>query len=165
MIVETIARAHGKQRAASMSCAKVRSRNINTQDIDNTHPMVMGNNHEELIAETKDNDCIHFLSEMLNNQSLISGAEIEDDAMAIDKQSTCDSNDLISESLINQSSIVVAEKENDMTIKESDTATKNTRINNNENESLILGIGTDIAMETQKMQKKKRKENKNKKTN
>ena len=36
-------------------------------------------------------------------------------------------------------------------------ATKNTKINNNENKSLTLGIGTDIGMETQKMQKKKSK--------
>ena len=32
----------------------------NTQDTNNTNPMVMGNNNKELIAETKDNDCIDF---------------------------------------------------------------------------------------------------------
>ena len=67
----------------------------------------MGNNNKELIAKTKDNDCIDFLSELLNNQSLISGTEIEDDTMAIDIQINCDNNNLISKSLINQSSIVV----------------------------------------------------------
>ena len=97
----------------------------------------MGNNNKDLIAETKDNDCIDFLSELLNNQTLISGAEIEDDTMAIDMQINCHSNDLISESLINQSSTVIEEKKNDMTIKvkENNTATKNTKINNNKNEA------------------------------
>ena len=52
-----------------------------------------------------------------------------------------------------------------MTIKEKEnnTATKHTKINNNENESLILGIDSDIGMEAQKIQKKRRKWNKNKK--
>ena len=114
--------------------------------------------------QTKYNDCIDFLSELLNNQSLISGAEIEDDVKAIDTQINCNSNDLISESPINQSSIVAEEKENDMTIKEENNmATENAKINNNENESLILGIGTDIGMEAQKTWKKKRKQNKNQK--
>ena len=58
----------------------------NTQDTNNTNPMVMGNNNKVLIAETRDDDCIDFLSEMLINQSLISGAEIEDDIMKIDMQ-------------------------------------------------------------------------------
>ena len=71
--------------------------------------MVMGNNNKELIAEIRD-DCIDFLSEMLNNQSLISGTEIEDYMMIIDTQINYSSINLISESLINQSFIVVGEK-------------------------------------------------------
>ena len=96
---------------------------------------------------------------------MISGAEIEDDMMAIDMQINCDSNNLISESLINHSSIVVVEKENDMTIeeKENNTATKNTKINNTENKSLILGIGTVIGMEAQKHKRRKESKIKTKK--
>ena len=52
---------------------------------------------------------------MLYNQSLISGAGIEDDAMTIDMQINYGSIDLISESLINQSFIVVEEKQKNMT--------------------------------------------------
>ena len=121
-------RAQGKQEGGKCEPFKGEKQEAgtqNTQDTDNTDPTVMGNNNKELIAETKDNDCTDFLSELLNNQSLISGTEIEDDTMAIDMQINCDSNNLISESLINQSSIVVKEKENDMTIeKENNMATK-----------------------------------------
>ena len=68
----------------------------NTQDTNNTNPMVMGNNNKELNADTRDTDSIDFLSELLNNQSLISGAEIEGDTMTIDTQVDCDSINFIS---------------------------------------------------------------------
>ena len=91
----------------------------NTQDTDNTNPMVTGNNNKELIADKRDIDSTYFHSELLNNQSLISRAEIEDDMMTIDTQINCDSINFISESIIHQSFIVVEEEEND-------TATQNT---------------------------------------
>ena len=87
----------------------------NTQDTDNTNPMVMSNNNKELLADKKDNNSIDILSELLNNQSLIPGAEIEDDAMTIDMQINCDSVNCISEPFINQSFAAVEEKEKDMT--------------------------------------------------
>ena len=59
-----------------------------TQDADNTpeppiatNPVVLGNNNKELITDTRNNDSIDFLSELLNNHRLISDAERKDDAM------------------------------------------------------------------------------------
>ena len=72
-------------------------------------------------------------------------------------QINCDSVDIISEPLIDQSFVSIEEKEYD-------TTTQNVKISNNENESLTLDILTDVGMEAQTMQKKKkRKWNKNKK--
>ena len=127
----------------------------NIQDTDNTNPKVTGNNNKELIADKRDSDSIDVLPELLNNQSLISGTEIEDDMMTIDMQINCDSFDCISESFISQHFVAVEEKKKDMT-------TQNVKINKNENESLILDIVIDVVMEAQTMQKKKRKQNKNK---
>ena len=127
-----------------------------TQDTNNTNTMVTGNNSKELNTNTRDTDSIDFLSELLNNQSLISGTEIEGDVLTIDTQVDCDSINFISKSIMHQSIITIEEKGNN-------TATQNTKINNNENQSLILGIDTDVDMQPQTMQKKKRRQNKNKK--
>ena len=97
----------------------------NTQATNNTNPTVMGNNNKELNADTRDTDSIDFLSELLNNQSLVSGTEVEGDAMTIDTQVDCDSIDFISESIMHQSIITIEAKGNN-------TATQNTKINNNE---------------------------------
>ena len=51
---------------------------------------------------------------------------------------------------MHQNVITIEEKENA-------TAMQNTKINNNENQSLILGIDTDVDMHAQTMQKKKRR--------
>ena len=120
----------------------------NTQDANFTNPMVIGNNNKESIADTKDNNSIDFLSELLISKNLIADAETKNDATTIDMQINCDNIDFLAESLIHHSSFVIEEEEND-------TATQNTIINNNNNESLIIGIGTDVGKQEQTMQKKK----------
>ena len=37
-----------------------------------TNPMVMGNNNDDLIAYTRDNDSINLISELVSNQSFVS---------------------------------------------------------------------------------------------
>ena len=70
---------------------------------------------------------------------MISGAEIEGDMMTKDTQVDCDTINFISESIMHHSVITIEEKENN-------TATQNTKINNNENQSLILDIETHVDM-------------------
>ena len=44
-----------------------------------TNPMVKGNNNNDLIADTRDNGGINFLSELLSNQSFVSDEERKDE--------------------------------------------------------------------------------------
>ena len=44
-----------------------------------TNPMLMGNNNNDLVAETRKHDSISLLSELLINQSFVSGEERKDD--------------------------------------------------------------------------------------
>ena len=108
----------------------------------------MGNNNKESIADTKDNNSIDSLSELLISQNLLADAETKDDATTIDMQIKCDSIDFLAESLIHHSSFIIEEEEND-------TATQNTIINNNINESLIAKIGTDVGKQAQTMKRRK----------
>ena len=68
----------------------------------------------------------------------------------------CNSIDFPAESLTHHKSFIIEEEEND-------TATKNNIIINNHNESLVVGIDTNVGKQAQIMQKKKRKQNENKK--
>ena len=93
----------------------------------------------------KTNNSIDSISELLIGQNLIADTETKDDATTIDMQIKCVSIDFLAESLIHHSSFVIEE--------ENDTATQNTIINDNNNESLIVGIGTDVGKQAQTMQK------------
>ena len=70
--------------------------------------MVTGNNNNnndliaDLIADTRNNGSIDFLSELLSNLSLVSDEERKNDKMTKNTQINCDSIDFISEPLINQ---------------------------------------------------------------
>ena len=87
-----------------------------TQDADNTpkppivtNPMVMGNNDNnndlitDLIADIRDNGSIDFLSELLNNHSLVTDAERKNNMMTKNTQINCDGISFISEPFINHS--------------------------------------------------------------
>ena len=130
----------------------------------------MGNNNKESIAS---------LSELLISQNLIANAERKDDVTTIDLQTNCNSIDPFSEVLNNQNVITGREtKEDEITIDmqfnydsinclvespihcnslimegdENDTTT-----NNNNIESLSVGISTDVGTQAQTTQNKKRK--------
>ena len=97
MTILTIARVQVKQRVANVSSLKVKSRKKKqkcTQNADNTpdrpiitNPMVRGNNNNDnnndlitdLIADTRNNGSIDFLSELLNSHSLVSDAKRKND--------------------------------------------------------------------------------------
>ena len=124
--------------------------------------MVKGNNNNnnnlitDLIADTRNNGNIDFLSELLKNHSLASDAERKNDRMIKYTQINCDSIAFISELLINHSFVSDEEKKDD--------TTENTKINTNEHESFISDILIDKGMEAPTTHKKKKgKWNKNKK--
>ena len=132
-------------------------------------------------------DCngIDSFLEVLNNQNSITGAETKEDETTIDMQFNNDGTDCIAESIIHSSSVIVKEKEKDDTTtigaqidcnsidflrdslisynshiieKETkDTAAQNATTNNNNSESSIVGISTDIGKQAQKTQNNKRK--------
>ena len=66
-----------------------------------TNPMVRGNNNNDLIADTRDKGSTDFLSELLSNQ-FGSDEERKNDTTQ-NTQINCNSSDVISELLINQS--------------------------------------------------------------
>ena len=121
-----------------------------TQDADNTpkppnvtNPTVMGNNNNDLItdliADTRNNGSIDFLSKLLNNHSLISDTERKNDTMTKSTQINCDSIKFILEPLINHRFISDEEKKDDM-------MTENTKINTNDHESFFSDILKDIGI-------------------
>ena len=147
----------------------------NKLDAKDANPMVMGNNNKESIVS---------FSEVSNNQNLITGAETKEDETTISMQNDCNSVDFLTESCIHHSSCIIEEEEDDMTAigmqidynsvdfledslishnspifeeETKDTAAHNTTTNNNNIESLIVGIRTDIGKQAQTTQNKKRK--------
>ena len=146
----------------------------------NDNPMVIGNNNKESIA---------YLSEVLISQNLIADAETKEDETSIGTQINCNSIDFLAESHIHHSSYIIEEEEDDTTPigiqidcnsvdfledlliscnspifeeETKDTAAQNTTINNNNIESLIVDISTDVDKQAQTIQKKKGKWNKTK---
>ena len=93
------------------------------------------------------NNCnsIDPFSEVLNNQNLITGAEMKEDETTIDMQFNYDSIDFLAESPIHCNSLIMEEEESDTTA------------NNNNMESLIVGINADVGKQAQTTQNKKRK--------
>ena len=87
---------------------------------------------------------------MLNNQNMITGAEIKEDETTIGMQINCNSVDFLTDSLISHNFPIIEEETKD-------TAAQNTKTNNNNIESLIVGIGTGIGKQAQTTQNKKRK--------
>ena len=170
-------------------CKKQEAATQNTQEAKYLNPMVMGKNNKDSIVETKDNNSVNSSSEVLIDQKLIADAETKDHMAIIGMQFNYDSIDCLAESLIHNSSFTMEEKEKDdmATIgmqcnsidflaeslthhnffiieeEENDMATENNIINNNNNESLVVGIDTNVGKQAQIMQKKKRKQNKNRK--
>ena len=82
--------------------------------------------------------------------------EEEDDTTGIGIQNDCNSVDFLEDSLISHNSPIIEEDTKD-------TAAQNTT-NNNNIESLIVDISTDVGNQAQTTQNKKRKCNKNKKS-
>ena len=62
--------------------------------------MVTGNNNNDLIADTRNNGSIDFLSELLSNHSLVSDEERKNDMMTKNTKSNCNSIDFMSEPLL-----------------------------------------------------------------
>ena len=147
----------------------------NTQDAKD-NPMVTGNNNKQsiaslsevlisqnIIADTErkgdmttidiqtNYNSIDPFSEVLNNQNSITGAETkeEDDMIAVGIQIDCNSVDFLEDSFISCNSPIFEEETKD-------TAAQNTT-NNNNIESLIVGISTDSGKQEQTTQNKKRK--------
>ena len=127
-------------------------------------------------------DSIDFLAEpLIHNSPFITEEKEKDDMATIGMQ--CSSTDFLAEPLIHNSSIIIEEKEkhdmatigmqfnstdflaesliphNSLIIEEEtkDTAAQNTTTNNNNIESLIAGISTDVGKQAQTTQNKKRK--------
>ena len=157
----------------------------NTQEAKYLNPMAMDKSSKDSIAETKDNNSIQSFSEVLINQNLIADAETKDDTATIGMQFNYDSIDCLAESLIHNCSFIIGEKEKDgddmATIgmqfnsidflaeslihcnsfiieeKENDAAAKNNIINNNNNESLVVGINTNVGKQAQNDAKEEKK--------
>ena len=149
----------------------------NTQETKYLNPMVMGKNNKDSIVETKDNNRTNSFSKVLIDQNLIADAETKDDMATIGMQFNYDSIDCLAESLIHNSSLTIEEKEKDDTAtigmqfniinflaeslihpnsfiieeEENDMAAKINIINNNNNESLVVGIDTNVVKEAQTM--------------
>ena len=79
-----------------------------------TNPMVIGNNNNDLIADTRDSGSIDFLLELLSNHSLVSDEGRQSDTMTKNTQINCDSIDVISELLINHSLVLDEQRKSDM---------------------------------------------------
>ena len=90
-------------------------------------------------------------SEVLNNKNLITGAETKEDETTIGMQIDCNSVDFLENSLISCNSPIFEEETKD-------TATQNTKTNNNNIESLIVGISTGIGKQAETKQNKTREE-------
>ena len=128
---------------------------------------------------------------MLSNQNLITGVETKKDETTIGMQINCNSIDFLAESHIHHSSCIIEEEEDDKTaigiqidcnsigfledsltshnspIFEEEvkyTAAQITITNNNNIESLIVGISTDVGKQVQTTQNNKKRQNKNKKS-
>ena len=144
--------------------------------------MVMGNNNKESIAslsevlssqnliadvERKDDattidsqtnyNSIHLFSEVSNNPNLITGVETKEDKTTTGIQIDCNRVDFLEDSLTHCNSPIFEEETKY-------TAAQNTKTNNNNIESLIVGISTDVGKQAQTTQNKKRRQNKDKKS-